>query len=58
MILMKDECVLMELNYFLAISVLLLIELRSIASPYEADVILTLDIFYIFTISSFNRYNI
>ena len=48
MILMKDECVLMELNYFLGISVLLLIELKSIASPYEADVILTLNVFYIF----------
>ena len=58
MILMKDECVLMELNYFLGISVLLLIELKSIASPYEADVILTLDVFYIFTIFSFDRYNI
>ena len=58
MILMKDECVLMELNYFLGISALLLIELESIASPYEADVILTLDVFYIFTIFSFDRYNI
>ena len=39
MILMKNECVLMEFNYFLGISVLLLKELESIVSPYEADVI-------------------
>ena len=58
MILMKDECVLMELNFFLGISVLVLIELESIASPYEANVILTLDVFYIFTIFSFDCYNI
>ena len=58
MILMKDECVLMELNYFLGIIVLLLIELESIASSYETNVILTLDVFYIFTIFSFDRYNI
>ena len=58
MILMKDKCVLMELNYSLGISVLLLIELESIASPYEADVILTLDVFYNFTIFSSDRYNI
>ena len=54
---MKDECVLMELNYFLGISALLLIELESIASSYEADVILTLDVLYIFTIFSFDCYN-
>ena len=53
MILMKDECVLMELNYFLGISLLLLTELESIVSPYEVDVILTLDVFYIFTIFNF-----
>ena len=45
MMMMKDKCVLTELNYFLSICVLLLIELESIASLYGADVILTLDVF-------------